>query len=44
MTDHQKREAVAKAYPGDGWAKKVQKMGDHQIHVIYMRLVNAKKL
>ncbi|QPX62513.1 hypothetical protein SEA_TRUCKEE_49 [Arthrobacter phage Truckee] len=44
MTNQQKRDAVAKAYPGDGWSKKVQKMSDAQVHAIYMQLMNAGKL
>lgn len=44
MPIHQMRTAVANAYPGDGWAKRVQKMSDKQIHVIYMRLMNAGEL
>ncbi len=44
MTIQQKREAVAKAYPGEGWAKKVQKMADAQVHTVYMRLMNKDQL
>lgn len=40
MSTEQKRAAVSKAYPGGDWAKKVQSMSDHQVHVIYMRLMN----
>lgn len=41
MSVEQKRAAVSKAYPN--WVK-VKTMPDHQVHVIYMRLLNAKKL
>lgn len=44
MSPQQKRVAVANAYPSAGWANKVQKMGDAQVHTIYMRLMNAGKL
>lgn len=44
MTIHQMRNAVANAYPGDGWSAKVHKMSDKQVHATYMRLMNAKKL
>ncbi|ASR83345.1 hypothetical protein SEA_MEDIUMFRY_49 [Arthrobacter phage MediumFry] len=44
MTISQKREAVAKAYPGEKWASRVRKMPDEQVHTVYMRLMNAGKL
>lgn len=44
MSVEQKRAAVSKAYPGTGWANKVKAMPDHQVHVVYMRLLNANKL
>jgi len=44
MSPQQKREAVANAYPSAKWTSKVQKMADSQVHVIYVRLVNAGKL
>ena len=44
MSPAQKRDAVLKAYPGGVWAKRVEKMSDAQIHTIYMRLLDAKKL
>lgn len=44
MTIHQMRNAVANAYPGDGWSAKVRNMPDKQIHATYMRLMNAGKL
>ncbi len=44
MSIHQMRTAVANAYPGDGWAMKVHKMPDKQVHATYMRLLNAGKL
>jgi hypothetical protein len=44
MSIQQMRAAVANAYPGDGWALKVHKMPDKQVHATYMRLLNAGKL
>lgn len=44
MSPAQKRKKVMDAYPGSGWALKVQKMSDTQVHSVYMRLMNAKKL
>lgn len=44
MSPQQKRTAVANAYPSSGWANKVRKMEDSQVHVVYMRLMNAGKL
>lgn len=44
MSIQQMRAAVAKAYPGDGWAAKVSKMPDKQVYSTYMRLMNAGKL
>jgi hypothetical protein len=45
MSTEQKRAALAKAYPaGAIWAEKVKKMSDGQVHVIYMRLLNANQL
>ena len=44
MSPQQKRTAVANAYPSAGWANKVHKMPDQQVHVVYMRLMNAGKL
>jgi hypothetical protein len=44
MSIHQMRNAVANAYPGDGWKVKVSKMPDKQVYSTYMRLMNAGKL
>lgn len=33
------REFVSKAYPGDKWKRKVQKMSDAQVAAIYWSLV-----
>ena len=41
MSTEQKREALLKRYPG---SVKIPKMGDAQIHVMYMRLLNSNKL
>ena len=39
MTPLNMREFVSKAYPGDKWKRKVQKMSDAQVAAIYWRLV-----
>jgi hypothetical protein len=44
VSPQQKREAVANAYPSAQWTSKVRNMADSQVHVIYMRLMNAGKL
>ncbi len=44
MNPERKRNAVAKAYPGDAWKEKVSRMSDAQIHTLYMRLLNEGKL
>jgi len=41
MTTAQKRAALLNRYPG---SEKIAKMPDYQIHSMYMRLLNAKKL
>jgi hypothetical protein len=40
VSTEQKRDAVAKAYPGEKWAQRVRKMSDAQVHTVYMRLIN----
>lgn len=37
------REFVSKAYPGDKWQRKVQKMPDAQVAAIYWRLVRQAR-
>lgn len=44
MSIEQKRDIVSRAYPGDGWKYKVDKMSDAQVHTIYMRLLTNNKL
>ena len=44
MSPEQKRAALIKSYPGPSWEKKVKMMTDAQVHSVYMRLLNAKKL
>lgn len=44
MSPAQKRAKVMDAYPGASWASKVQGMSDAQVHSVYMRLMNARKL
>lgn len=44
MSTEQKRNIITKAYPGDLWAAKVQKMSDAQVHTVYMRLLNNDRL
>jgi hypothetical protein len=41
MSTEQKRAALKAKYPG---STKFDKMPDSQVHVIYMRLLNQKKL
>lgn len=38
------RELIKKAYPSKTWASKVDKMGSGQIHAIFIRLKNQKKI
>lgn len=44
MSPERKRRAVALAYPGENWARKVAAMSDAQVHVTYMRLLNNGQL
>lgn len=44
MDIRQMREWVYKAYPGEKWRKKVDKMSDLQIKAIYLRLWREHKL
>lgn len=38
------REEVAKAYPGDKWKRKVDKMADAQVYAIYQRLRSVGRI
>jgi len=39
------RELIKKAYPrSQTWASRVNKMGSGQVHAIYIRFVNQKKI
>lgn len=40
----QKREAIKKAYLSPNWEEKVDKMPDKQVHSVYQRLLNQKKI
>ena len=44
MSPEHKRDAIKKVFPGPNWTHKVDQMSDAQVHSIYMRLLNAKKL
>lgn len=44
MSPEQKRDFIIKAYPGPSWEEKVAKMSDAQVHTIYIRLINRKKI
>lgn len=37
------RGVVSELYPTRGWAKKVDKMSDAQIHAIYLKIVAQEK-
>ena len=41
VTSEQKRAALMQRYPG---SMKISKMPDHQVHAMYMRLLNKKQL
>lgn len=38
------RELIKKAYPSKTWAKKVDAMASGQIHAIFIRLRNQRKI
>lgn len=38
------RGAVKKAYPGEGWKKKVDKMSSNQVLAVYSKLLDNKKI
>lgn len=44
MSPERKRAIISWVYPGDKWLDKVNSMSDAQVHVVYMRLLNNKKL
>lgn len=39
-----KRAKISWAYVGDKWIDKVKRMGDAQVHSVYLRLLNAGRL
>ena len=43
MSIEQMREAIKKAYPGDGWQMKVIKMPEKQVIATYYRLLHAEE-
>lgn len=44
MTVEQKKAAISKAYPGDAWKRKVEKMKAGQIMAVYQNLLHSGKL
>lgn len=44
MDVQQQRAAIANAYPGPSWAKKVQTMSDAQVTAVYLRFVANGKI
>lgn len=44
MSGISKREQVKKAYPGDGWAARVNKMTENQVVAIFLRLKREGKV
>jgi len=46
MSIEQMRAAILSVYPlaGEAFVQRIKKMPDKQIHAMYMRLLNAKKL
>jgi hypothetical protein len=45
MSTEQKRAALMGAYPsGVAWQARVKVMSEKQVHVIYVRLLNANQL
>ena len=44
MESYQMRDRVKKAYPGDNWKRKVDRMPDDQIIALYYSLVKQGKI
>lgn len=44
MTVIQMQEAILKAYPGNAWKKKVEKMKAGQIMAVYQNFLHSGKL
>lgn len=44
MSTEQMRIAIARAYPGAAFKKKLDAMPSHQVHAMYSRLLAQKKL
>ena len=44
MTTEQMRQALLRAYSGEGWKRKVNNMPPDQIFVVYTRLKNTGKI
>lgn len=43
-SDQIMRDLVKKAYPTRQWAERVNKMPNHQVAAVYLRLLNQKKI
>lgn len=39
----EKRKIIARAYPGEVWKRRVQKMPDNQVLAVYARIVKKGK-
>lgn len=44
MNEQQKREALKGAYPGKGWAEKVDNMSSGQVTATYLRLKGQNRV
>ena len=44
MARMSERELIKQAYPNPTWAKKVDAMGEQQVHALYIRLRNQGKI
>jgi hypothetical protein len=44
MIPHQTRELIKKAYPGNKWADKVNRMSDQQAFAVFVRLRQKGKI
>ncbi len=44
MQSWQEREAIRKAYSGPKWDAKVKCMSERQVHAIFIRLQNQRKI
>jgi hypothetical protein len=44
MNENEERALIKKAYPSKTWATKVDEMRGGQVHAIYIRLKNQRKI